>query len=278
MFPDQGTIIAQGDRPERRPVQGVRFPGRVRQHHGDLQRRRGYATVSSNDKKLDESVKDAVDNKIPVYLVRTNYDKTAGPVIPDELWIPAIAKTGGKFYAAEQRSEPLIAAIEDIDKVAAGTIQVTAVQQSDSRGSRSSRSIAVGVLVGSASRSSCRPALSEADVSRTQGASSMKHGRRTIHHRGRAVRSAAAVAGRKPSWRGASRMRYRAASRPCTTTPTIASARRRSVLEPPAAAAGASAGDVRTPPHDGVLLAAARYDVAERRRSTRRPPAPPIRR
>ena len=56
------------------------------------------------DKNLDEVVQEAVDAKIPVYLVRTNYDKKAGQIIPDEMWIPAIAKTGGKFYAASSES------------------------------------------------------------------------------------------------------------------------------------------------------------------------------
>src|SRR5207248_3197168 len=59
----------------------------------------------------------------PVYLVRTNYSMTQGKVIPDELWIPDIAKTGGKFFAASDENS-LIEAINEIDRVSAGTIAV----------------------------------------------------------------------------------------------------------------------------------------------------------
>ena len=64
----------------------------------------------------------AVDAKIPIYFVRTNYDKNKGQIIPDERWIPAIEKTGGRFYAASNE-DTLLKAIEDIDRVATGTIQ-----------------------------------------------------------------------------------------------------------------------------------------------------------
>ena len=57
-------------------------------------------------------------------MVRTNYERSKGKVIPDELWIPAIEKTGGKFYAADSE-ESLLDAIEDIDKLSAGTIRTT---------------------------------------------------------------------------------------------------------------------------------------------------------
>jgi hypothetical protein len=59
-----------------------------------------------------------------VYLVRTNYDKEKGQIIPDERWIPAVEKTGGKFYAASDE-ESLLKAIADIDRVATGSIRFT---------------------------------------------------------------------------------------------------------------------------------------------------------
>ena len=74
------------------------------------------------DKSLDDVIQSAVDAKIPVYLVRTNYAKAEGQIVPDERWIPAIAKTGGKFYAASTE-ETLLRAIEDIDRLATGSIQ-----------------------------------------------------------------------------------------------------------------------------------------------------------
>jgi hypothetical protein len=68
-------------------------------------------------------VQSAYGAKIPVYLVRTNYDRAKGQVIPDELWIPAVEKTGGKFYAANNE-EALLNAISDIDSLSTGTIEV----------------------------------------------------------------------------------------------------------------------------------------------------------
>ena len=56
------------------------------------------------DKNLDDVVQAAVDAQVPVYLVRTNYDKKEGQIIPDEMWIPAIERTGGKFYAASSEA------------------------------------------------------------------------------------------------------------------------------------------------------------------------------
>ena len=77
--------------------------------------------VQVGEKTLDEILQGAIDNKIPVYMVRTNYEREKGKVIPDEIWIPAIEKTGGKFYAASSE-DAFLAAIADLDKVAAGTI------------------------------------------------------------------------------------------------------------------------------------------------------------
>src|SRR3954452_15931634 len=71
---------------------------------------------------LDEIMQSAVDAKIPLYFVRTNYERAKGKVIPDELWIPAVEKTGGRFYAADNE-QSLLNAIRDIDQVSAGTIQ-----------------------------------------------------------------------------------------------------------------------------------------------------------
>ena len=77
-----------------------------------------------NGRTLDEIVQATVDAKIPLYFVRTNYERERGKVIPDELWIPAVEKTGGRFYAADSE-ESLLNAIRDIDAVSAGTIQTT---------------------------------------------------------------------------------------------------------------------------------------------------------
>ncbi len=84
--------------------------------------------VQVGDRTLDQILEASIANKIPVYMVRTNYEREKGKVIPDEIWVPAIEKTGGRFYAADSE-DALLAAIADIDKVAAGTIATRQVHE-----------------------------------------------------------------------------------------------------------------------------------------------------
>lgn len=72
---------------------------------------------------LDEILKAAVESRTPVYFVRTNYGQDQGQVIADDLWIRAVERTGGRFFAAKDEAS-LLAAIRDIDQAAAGTIAV----------------------------------------------------------------------------------------------------------------------------------------------------------
>lgn len=74
-----------------------------------------------NGRSLDDILKSAIDNKIPLFFVRTNYDKEFGEGIPDALWQAAVEKTGGRYYIAKNEAS-LIAAVEDIDREAVGTI------------------------------------------------------------------------------------------------------------------------------------------------------------
>lgn len=74
-------------------------------------------------RSLDDIVRSAIVAQIPVYFVRTNYNLKRGG-LADSLWIPAVEQTGGKFYAASDEPS-LLAAIEDIDKLTAGTIRTT---------------------------------------------------------------------------------------------------------------------------------------------------------
>jgi hypothetical protein len=123
MFPDQGTIIGRAIEEGTALFKAFNFleaSGNllVIFSHGEDTR------AMIRERTLDDILKDAVEAEIPVYLVRANYDRAKGQVIPDELWIPAIEKTGGKFYAASDEAS-LLNAIQDIDKVATGTIEVT---------------------------------------------------------------------------------------------------------------------------------------------------------
>ena len=122
MFPDQGTIIAQAIQQSIELFKAFKFldaSGNLLVIFTDGEDT--HAVV--NGVGLDDIMQAAVDAKIPVYFVRTNYGMAEGKVIPDDLWIPAVAKTGGRFYAASDENS-LLEAITEIDQVAAGTIEV----------------------------------------------------------------------------------------------------------------------------------------------------------
>jgi hypothetical protein len=123
LFPDQGTIIAQAIDQSIGLFKAFNFldaTGNLMVIFTDGEDTRAII----NGRTLDEIVQSTVDAKIPLYFVRTNYERERGKVIPDELWIPAVEKTGGRFYAADSE-ESLLNAIRDIDEVSAGTIQTT---------------------------------------------------------------------------------------------------------------------------------------------------------
>jgi hypothetical protein len=80
-------------------------------------------TVLTEGRKLDDVLQSAVTNGVPLYFVRTNYDKGFGDLIPDKAWTAAVARTGGRFYAVSNEAD-LLRAIDDIDRVATGAIQV----------------------------------------------------------------------------------------------------------------------------------------------------------
>lgn len=123
LFPDQGTIIGRAIEEGTELFKAFKFleaSGNLMIIFSDGEDTR--ATI--RNRPLDDILESAVEAKVPVYLVRVNYDREKGKVIPDELWIPAIEKTGGKFYAASNEAT-LLDAIADIDKAATGTIEVT---------------------------------------------------------------------------------------------------------------------------------------------------------
>jgi Ca-activated chloride channel family protein len=122
LFPDRGTIIANAVTQSIDLFKAFDFleaSGNLMVIFTDGEDTRAeYEGVT-----LDEILESAVQHKIPLYFVRTNYQKEAGDIIPDALWKRAVEKTGGKFYAASDEAS-LMRAIHDIDRLAAGTIQV----------------------------------------------------------------------------------------------------------------------------------------------------------
>jgi hypothetical protein len=122
MFPDQGTIIGRAIEEGTALFKAFNFleaSGNLMVVFSDGEDTRAMI----GGRSLDDIVESAFEADIPVYLVRTNYDRAKGQVIPDELWIPAVEKTGGKFYAANNE-KALLDAIADIDSLSTGTIEV----------------------------------------------------------------------------------------------------------------------------------------------------------
>ena len=75
------------------------------------------------DVTLDDIVREAAENEIPVYFIRTAYNQQLGDVISDQQWKLAVERTGGEFFPAENESA-ILAAIEEIDRLAEGQIRV----------------------------------------------------------------------------------------------------------------------------------------------------------
>jgi hypothetical protein len=122
LFPDRGTIIAHAVEQSIELFKSFEFleaSGNLMVIFTDGEDTRAeYEGVS-----LVEILQSAVEHQIPLYFVRTNYQKALGDIIPDALWKRAVEKTGGKFYAVGDEGS-LMRAIRDIDRLAAGTIQV----------------------------------------------------------------------------------------------------------------------------------------------------------
>lgn len=123
-FPDQRTLIAKGIEEAVALFKAFKYldaSGNLLLIFSD-----GEDTNAMIDgRPLDEIISGAVEAGVPVYLVRTNYNKAEGdPAVPDKLWSDAVRKTGGKFFAASDE-RTLLAAINEVDKVAAGSIQLT---------------------------------------------------------------------------------------------------------------------------------------------------------
>ena len=73
------------------------------------------------DKSIDQVVATARQSAIPVYMIRTAFNRKFGDIPEDKLWQPAIERTGGRFYPASDEST-ILRAVEDIDRLSAGRI------------------------------------------------------------------------------------------------------------------------------------------------------------
>jgi hypothetical protein len=123
-FPDQRTLIAGAIQESVQLFQAFHYldaTGNLLLIFSDGE----DTNAAVHGRPLDEIIHGAVEAGVPLYFIRTNFNKREGdPAVPDKLWREAVLKTGGRFFAAsDERS--LLAAINDIDHVAAGTIRLT---------------------------------------------------------------------------------------------------------------------------------------------------------
>jgi Ca-activated chloride channel family protein len=152
-FPDQGTIIMKAI------DEGVdlfkvfdflKSSGNIMVIFSDGQDN----NVQIGDMTLDQVLKKAVDNKVPVYMIRTAYARGLFDVIPDQVWKKAIDATGGRFYPAANQ-ETIMQAIKEIDAAATGRVDVREYSVRQARYSRFALSavllwtLAIGLQMGS---------------------------------------------------------------------------------------------------------------------------------
>jgi Ca-activated chloride channel family protein len=121
-FPDQGTLIG------RAIEQGIELfrtfdfldaSGNLMVLFSDGE----DSEVLSGSKSVGELVQHARAAKVPIYFVRTRFDRAFGSVVSDSSWKQAVEATGGRYYAASDEST-LLRAIEDIDDVSVGQIKI----------------------------------------------------------------------------------------------------------------------------------------------------------
>ena len=121
-FPDQGTIIMKAIDNGVDLFNAFDFldsSGNIMVIFSDGQDN----NVQIGKMSLDQVLKKAVDNKVPVYMIRTAYARGLFDVVPDQVWKKAIDATGGKFYPAASQ-ETIMQAIKEIDAAATGRVDV----------------------------------------------------------------------------------------------------------------------------------------------------------
>jgi len=121
-FPDQGTIIARAIDQSVGLFKAFDFldaAGNLMVIFTD-----GVdAEVTQEGKSAIEVLGEAARAKVPVFFVRTQAAKDAQRAVPDAVWAAAVARTGGRFYAAADEAT-IVRAIHDIDQAAGGSIRL----------------------------------------------------------------------------------------------------------------------------------------------------------
>lgn len=76
-----------------------------------------------NGLRLNEIMADARRSKVPIYMIRTAFNTKFGGVQQDAFWKAAVEASGGRFYAAAEEKD-ILSAIQDIDRLSPGQINV----------------------------------------------------------------------------------------------------------------------------------------------------------
>jgi Ca-activated chloride channel homolog len=121
-FPDQGTTIGLAMEQSVELFRAFNFldaAGNLMLIFSDGQ----DTQVMIHGKSVSEILAGAVQTKIPVYFIRTSYNKALGGVLPDDIWKPAVEATGGRFYPASDEAT-IFNAIRDIDRRSAGRVDI----------------------------------------------------------------------------------------------------------------------------------------------------------
>lgn len=121
-FPDQGTIIARAIDQSVALFGAFDFldaAGNVMVIFTD-----GIdAEVTEDGKSAFDVLRDAERAKIPVYFIRVGANREAQQAVPDDVWRRAVARTGGRFYAAVDEGT-IVRAMHEIDRASGGRISI----------------------------------------------------------------------------------------------------------------------------------------------------------
>ena len=121
-FPDPGTVIGSAVEQSIGIFKAFDFldaAGNVMVIFTDGEDTNAYV----NGRPLEDVLKAATDNRIPLDFVRTNYHRGFNEGIPDRLWREVVEKAGGRFYVARDEGS-LLKALADIDRESVGEIRV----------------------------------------------------------------------------------------------------------------------------------------------------------
>lgn len=121
-FPDQGTVLTTAVDQGIRLFDSFEFldaTGNLLVLFSDGE----DSGVIQGDTTVLDVVRAAEEAEVPIYFVRTRFQRAFGGLVSDEQWRDAVERTGGRFYAASDENA-ILEAIADIDRASVGEIEV----------------------------------------------------------------------------------------------------------------------------------------------------------